>query len=337
MKEVGLLWHERPVMITGGTGFLGGWLTEALVARGAHVVCLIRDRVPGSRLFTENISRNVVMAQGDVADQSAIERILGEYEIRTVFHLAAQTIVQVAERNPVGTFESNIKGTWSILESCRRSSLVSEVIVASSDKAYGTQRTLPYTEETPLQGKAPYDVSKSCADLIAQSYSQHYGMPVCITRCGNFFGGGDLNWSRLIPGVMRDLIAGRSPVIRSNGLLERDYLYIEDGVSAYLCVAEALMERRALAGRAYNFSLDRPLTVMQVLSRIFEVTGVELAPNILGQASTEISAQHLNSELARTELGWQPEIGLDDGLRRTSEWYRRYFARDRGASVVGPF
>lgn len=326
MKDVNLLWRERSVMITGGTGLLGGWLSEALVERGAHVVCLVRDQVPKSRLVAERICRNVVLAQGDVSDQSAIERILGEYEIRTVFHLAAQTIVQVAERNPIGTFESNIKGTWSILESCRRSSLVSEIIVASSDKAYGVQSVLPYTEATPLQGMAPYDVSKSCADLIAQSYGQHYDMPICVTRCGNFFGGGDLNWSRLVPGVMRDLIAGRSPVIRSNGLLRRDYLYIEDGVSAYLCIAEALMQRRALVGRAYNFSLDRPLTVMQVLSHIFEAVGLELAPNILGEASNEISAQHLDSTLARTELGWQPEIGLEDGLRRTAEWYRRYFA-----------
>ena len=272
----GSQWAERPVLVTGATGLLGGWLTEALLDRQAHVVCLVRDSVPSSRFVAEGIDRRVETVAGDIAEQAAVERVLGEYEIRTVFHLAAQTIVPVANRNPVSTFESNIKGTWSVLEACRRSPLVSEVVVASSDKAYGAQPVLPYREDTPLQGQTPYDVSKSCADLIAQSYAHTYGLPVAVARCGNFFGGGDLNWSRLVPGTMRDLLAGRPPVIRSDGSLVRDYVYVEDGASAYLSLAESLMDRRdELRGRAFNFSLQQPLTVLDMLAHIGAAVGTD--------------------------------------------------------------
>jgi len=315
-------WQERPVLVTGATGLLGGWLIEALLARGAHVVALVRDRVPSSRFHQEGLRDRVVTVHGDVADQEAMERILGEHEIRTVFHLAAQTIVGIANRNPSSTFESNIKGTWATLEACRRSPLVSEIIVASSDKAYGDQTVLPYSEGTPLQGRAPYDVSKSCADLIAQSYAHTYELPVCITRCGNFFGGGDLNWNRLVPGAMRDLLNGRSPVIRSDGSLVRDYIHVEDGVSAYLLTADVLMTRRDIAGRAFNFSLEKPLTVLEMLDRIREAVGVDIAPTVLGEARHEIAAQYLDATQARNELGWSPVVGLDEGLRRTADWYR---------------
>lgn len=315
-------WRDRPVLVTGATGLLGGWLVEALLAREASVVCVVRDRVPRSRFVADGIDRRVVQVTGDVADQATMERALGEHEIRSVFHLAAQTIVGIANRNPVSTFESNVKGTWSVLEACRRSPLVSEVVMASSDKAYGAQLVLPYSESTPLQGQAPYDVSKSCADLIAQSFAFTYGTPVCITRCGNFFGGGDLNWNRLVPGTMRDLLKGRSPVIRSDGTFVRDYIHVEDGAQAYLQVAESLMKRRELSGRAYNFSLEMPLTVLEMLARIQQAVGVDIAPTVLGEASHEIPAQYLDARRAREELGWKPTVGLDEGLRRTAEWYR---------------
>jgi CDP-glucose 4,6-dehydratase len=319
-------WAERPVLVTGATGLLGGWLTEALQERRARVVCLVRDWVPSSRFYAEGINTRVETVPGDVADQETIERVLGEYEIRTVFHLAAQTIVPVANRNPVSTFESNVKGTWSTLEACRRSPLVSEVLVASSDKAYGSQKQLPYRESTPLEGRSPYDVSKSCADLIAQSYAHSFGLPVCVARCGNFFGGGDLNWSRLVPGTMRDLLAGRSPVIRSDGSLVRDYVYVEDGASAYIHLAEALMARRDLVGRAFNFSLQQPLTVLEMLSHICAAVGTDIAPTVLGHASNEIHSQHLDSTAARDELAWRPVTGLEEGLRRTAAWYRQHLS-----------
>jgi len=323
------VWRDRPVLVTGATGLLGGWLVEMLWRLGTQVVCLVRDRVPQSRFVADGLRDLVVSVRGEVTDQATMERVLGEYEIRTVFHLAAQTIVGIADRNPVSTFETNIGGTWATLEACRRSPLVSEIVVASSDKAYGSQVRLPCTEDTPLQGSSPYDVSKSCADLIAHSYATSYGLPVCVTRCGNFFGGGDLNWSRLVPGAMRDLLAGRSPVIRSDGSLIRDYLYIEDGVSAYLRTAETLRKRPELAGRSFNFSLDSPLTVLEMLAHINSAVGVNIAPIVLGEVNREIPAQYLDSSAARRELGWKPMVGLDEGLRRTATWYRAHLVRAR--------
>lgn len=324
-------WTHRPVLVTGATGLLGGWLIDALLAREAHVVALVRDHVPASRFTAEGILGRVDSAWGDVTDQALVERVLAEYEVRTVFHLAAQTIVPVADRNPVSTFESNIRGSWSVLEACRRSPMVSEIVVASSDKAYGAHNDLPYREDTPLRGRSPYDVSKSCVDLIAQSYAYSYELPVVVTRCGNFFGGGDLNWSRLVPGAMRDLIADRSPIIRSDGTMIRDYVYVEDGASAYVRAAEALMSRRELAGRAFNFSLEQPLTVLQMLERISLAVGKHIPPTVLGTAATEIPAQHLDATAARSELGWQPAIGLDEGLRRTASWYRSHLAATAAA------
>jgi len=317
-------WRHRSVLVTGATGLLGGWLIEALLARGASVVCLVRDGVPQSRFHTDGIDRRVNTCQGDVTDQVTLERVIGEHEVRCVFHLAAQTIVGIANRNPVSTFHSNVAGTWAVLEACRRSPLVSEVIVASSDKAYGNQVDLPYREDAPLQGRSPYDVSKSCADLLAQSYAATWATPVVVTRCGNFFGGGDLNWNRLIPGSIRSLLAGESPLVRSDGTFVRDYVYIEDGAEAYIRAAEALSANRDLAGRAYNFSLERPLTVLQMVKLIIEATGVALDPVILNEATNEIPAQYLDSTRARQELGWAPKVGLEEGLRRTVDWYRNH-------------
>ena len=219
---------------------MGGWLAQRLVAAGADVVCLVRDWVPQSELVRSGLAERVKVVRGDVRDQALLERVLGEYEVNTVIHLAAQTIVSIANRNPISTFETNIGGTWALLEACRRSPAVKQIVVASSDKAYGDQETLPYDEDTPLQGQHPYDVSKSCADLIAQTYAVTYGLPVAITRCGNFYGGGDLNWNRIVPGTIRSVLRGQRPVIRSDGQYVRDYFYVEDGAAAYMLLAEAV-------------------------------------------------------------------------------------------------
>ena len=232
-------WLDRPTFVTGATGLVGGWLVKRLLAMGAVVVCLVRDWVPQSELVRSGDLERVKVVRGDLCDQALLERILGEYEITTVIHLAAQTIVTVANRNPVSTFETNIAGTWRLLEACRRSPTVRQIVIASSDKAYGDQAVLPYDETTPLQGRHPYDVSKSCADLIAHAYAVTYGLPVAITRCGNFYGGGDLNWNRIIPGTIRSIIRGQPPVIRSDGQFVRDYFYVEDGAAAYMTLAEA--------------------------------------------------------------------------------------------------
>lgn len=319
-------WQQRPVLVTGASGLLGGWLVEGLLARGAAVICLVRDQVPQSRLFAEGIHRKVVVVTGDICDQAGMERVLGEHEVRTVMHLAAQTIVGIANRNPVSTFQSNVEGTWSMLEACRRSPRVSEIVIASSDKAYGEQRLLPYTEDTPLEGRHPYDASKSAADLIAQSYAQTWGLPVAITRCGNFYGGGDLNWNRLVPGVMRDVLSQRRPVIRSDGSFVRDYLFVQDGADAYIRTAEALAEQVAAPGRAYNFSLERPMTVLEMVGSIQSALGTCLEPEVRGEVSSEIPAQYLDSRRAREELGWTPEIGLEQGLALTAQWYRTLLA-----------
>ena len=268
--------------------------------------------------------RRVTGVRGDVRDQSLIERILGEYEIDTVFHLAAQTIVGVANRNPVSTFESNIGGTWSLLEACRRSPAVRAIVVASSDKAYGDHAQLPYDESTPLQGRHPYDASKSCADLIAQSYAVTFDLPVSVTRCGNLYGGGDLNWNRLVPGTIRSVLRGERPVIRSDGTLIRDYFYVEDGAGAYLLLAEKLHGDRALRGEAFNFSNELQLNVLDMTRRILGVMHSSLEPVILNEAKHEIQHQYLSATKARRRLGWSPSLSLEEGLTRTVEWYREF-------------
>ena len=317
-------WRARPTLVTGGTGLLGGWLTRRLVDDSADVVCLVRDWVPQSELVASGSLARVRTVRGDVRDQALLERILGEYEIDTVFHLAAQTIVGVAQRNPVSTFESNIQGTWSLLEACRRSPRVKSIVVASSDKAYGDQERLPYDEETPLQGKHPYDVSKSCADLIAHSYAVSYGLPVAITRCGNFYGGGDLNWNRLVPGTIRSVLHGERPVIRSDGTLVRDYFYVEDGVGANVRLAEALRARPELAGEGFNFSNEIQVTVLDLVRRILSHMGSSLEPDVRNEATHEIKHQYLSAAKARRMLDWAPSFELDAGLERTVTWYRDF-------------
>lgn len=317
-------WRGRAVFVTGCSGFLGSWLAAALQARGARVVGLVRDHVPDSPLWGPATAR-VVIVRGALEDRDLLERILNEYEIDTVFHLAAQTLVGVANRNPVSTFKSNIEGTWNVLEACRRAGGVSRVVVASSDKAYGEATRLPYDEETPLRGRHPYDASKSCADLLAASYFHTYGLPVLVTRCGNLFGGGDLNFSRIIPGTIRAALAGERPVVRSDGTWLRDYFYVEDAVEAYLTAAEALVDKR-LAGEAFNFSYDKPYTVLEIVRRTLAAARrADLAPVVKGEARNEIRAQWLTSRKARRVLGWRPRHTLEQGLRKTVAWYRAFF------------
>jgi CDP-glucose 4,6-dehydratase len=283
---------------------------------------LVRDWVPESELVRSGIMQQIRVVRGDLKDQQVLERALGEYEVDTVFHLGAQTIVGIANRNPVSTFEANIQGTWALLEACRRSPAVRQIVVASSDKAYGTHEQLPYTEDAPLQGRHPYDVSKSCADLITQSYAVTYNLPVCITRCGNLYGGGDLNWNRLIPGTIRSTLAGESSIIRSDGSLIRDYFYVEDGVAAYLELAEQLAARRELIGHAFNFSNEIQVTVLELVREILRLSGREdLAPDVRGEAMHEIPHQYLDATKAREMLSWKPQFTLDQGLERTLAWY----------------
>lgn len=313
------------MLVTGSTGLLGSWLTRKLVERGAFVVSLIRDWVPESELFRSAVSERVTVVRGDVRDQETVERALGEYEITTVFHLAAQTIVGIANRNPISTFESNIRGTWCLLEACRRSPTVKQIVVASSDKAYGTHERLPYSETAPLQGRHPYDVSKSCADLLAQSYAETYKLPVCITRCGNLYGGGDLNWNRLVPGTIRSALRGERPVIRSDGSFIRDYFYVEDGALAYLLLAEQLASRPELAGEAFNFSNEIQVTVLELAKDILRLASAnELELDVRGEAQHEISHQYLDAKKARDMLGWRPRFNLEEGLTSAIQWYRDF-------------
>jgi len=317
-------WRDRPTLVTGATGLLGGWLVRHLLAAGADVVCLVRDWVPQCELVRSGAIERVKVVRGSVGSLSRLERVLGEYEIETVFHLAAQTIVGIANRNPLSTFETNIRGTWLMLEACRRSPAVRQIVLASSDKAYGQQPQLPYTESAPLAGQHPYDVSKSCADLLARSYAATYRLPVCVTRCGNFYGGGDLNWNRIVPGTIRSVLRGQRPVIRSDGHALRDYLYVEDGAAAYMLLAERLAACPELAGEAFNFSCEAPLAVADLVGRILTAMGSDLVPVIQNHAPHEIRHQYLSAEKARRVLGWSPRFDLAEGLRRTIAWYREY-------------
>ena len=317
-------WQDRPVFVTGATGLVGGWLVKRLLDARADVVCLVRDWVPQSELVRSGDIERVKVVRGDIADQALMERVLGEHEITTVMHLAAQTIVGIANRNPISTFEANIKGTWVLLEACRRSPSVKQVVVASSDKAYGDQEILPYDENTPLQGQHPYDVSKSCADLISHTYAKSYKLPVTITRCGNFYGGGDLNWNRIVPGTIRSILRGQRPVIRSDGLFVRDYFYVEDGAAAYMLLAEQLAARPDLIGEAFNFSNEIQVTVLDLVQRILTLMGSNLEPDVRNEASNEIRHQYLSARKAKDMLDWSPLFTLDDALETTIDWYREF-------------
>lgn len=318
---LGAPWEQRRVLVTGATGLLGGWLVRDLLARGADVVAIVRDSVPQTFIHEAGLCDRMIMCRGDVCDASLVARVLAEYEVQTVFHLAAQTIVPIANRSPISTFETNIAGTWTVLEESRLSETVGEVVVASSDKAYGHSDQLPYKESHRLEGRTPYDVSKSCADLIAQAYANTWGLNVCVVRCGNLIGGGDRNFSRLVPGVIRDVMSGRRPVLRSDGSPRRDYIYAEDAAQAYCLLAAAMRSDASLRGEAFNFSLGSPVSALEIATMILEIMKSDLALDVQSTARDELADQYLDASSARARLGWRPEVTLREGVARTVAWY----------------
>lgn len=314
------------MFVTGCTGFLGSWLTAALVELGADVVGLVRDHVPQTQLFRSGTNAAITLVYGELNDYALLERVLAEYEIRTVFHLAAQTIVGIANRSPLSTFETNIRGTWLLLEAARRNPTVEGMVVASSEKAYGPTSDLPYEEHYPLHGRHPYDVSKSCVDLIAQSYAHTYDLPVAITRCSNLYGGGDLNWNRLLPGTIRSVLRGERPVLRSDGTFRRDYMFVDDAISGYLTLAEKV-QLPGIHGEAFNFGLGQPATALEVVKTVISVSDYpNLEPIILNEVQNEIRDEYLCADKAREVLGWAPDYTLRSGLSKTMDWYRGFLA-----------
>ena len=303
---------------------VGSWLCRELIARGASVVALVRDHDPQSDFYRSGDAERAAVVTGPLEDYSTVERAINEHDVSAVFHLGAQTIVGTALRSPLQSFKSNIEGSWNLLEACRRlDGLVECVVVASSDKAYGEQPVLPYTEDMALLATHPYDVSKACVDLIARSYAQTYGVAVTIARCGNIYGGADLNWSRVVPGTIRSILRGERPVIRSDGTFVRDYLYVRDAVSAYMCLAEEV-PRSDVRGEAFNFSLDSPVTVREIVDKISRTMKSDLQPEVLDQAKAEIRSQSLSSTKARKLLDWSPGWSFERGLEETVSWYRNY-------------
>ena len=318
-------WGQRRVLVTGATGMVGSWVTRELVSRNAFVVALVADTDPNSELIRSGVIDRVTVVNGRLENYDDVERSINNHEIDTVIHLGAQPIVGAADRAPRHTFESNIQGTWNILDACRvLNPLVKRIVVASSDKAYGTQPVLPYTEEMSLSGDHPYEVSKSCTDLISTTYARTYGLPVTIARCGNIYGGGDLNWNRIVPGMFRAFIRNEVPVLRSDGTFIRDYLHVDDIVNAYLTLANR-SDDPDLAGEAFNFSDESPITVMQIFEAIRDVAGTpDVEPKILNAAQAEIKDQYLDASKARNVLGWKASLSLDDGLTKTYDWYRSF-------------
>ena len=318
-------WKYRNVFVTGATGLLGSWLVEELLNRGANVTCLIRDWVPASKLVDSGSVLRTNVVRGELEDFGVLVRALNEYEINTVFHLGAQAVVGTASRSALSTFEANIRGTWNLLEACKVcSTVVERLVVASSDKAYGAHDQLPYSEDTPLQGRFPYDVSKSCAELIALSYFHTYRTPLAIARCGNLFGGGDLNYNRLVPGTIRSALQHEAPIIRSDGKFIRDYFYVEDAVDAYLKLAEMLPDERFL-GEAINFGTETPKSVMDMVDMILRLLGkTTLTPIVLNEACHEIPEQYLDCSKAKRMLDWRPKHTLEEGLGETLSWYEKW-------------
>lgn len=321
-----------PVLVTGAQGFIGSWLAERLLNEGARVVTLLRDVEPDSRFADDGIADRCVQVRADMLDYEALVRALNEHEVRAVFHLAAQTIVGTANRSPLSTFETNIRGTYLLLEACRSIGVVSQpverIVVASSDKAYGNHDELPYREDFPLQPRYPYDVSKAAADMIARSYATTYDMPVAVTRLANVYGGGDVNWSRIVPDSARSLVKGKPPVIRSDGTPERDYMYVEDAVDAYLTIA-ASVDREEMRGRAWNAGTGKPVSVRELVERLIAASGKQVDADIQGTGTPhgEIDRQFLDSSAMRDQLDWEAKWDLDRGLAAAWEWYSAKLGR----------
>jgi CDP-glucose 4,6-dehydratase len=326
MTEADSFWKGRSVLVTGSEGFLGSWMVKDLRERGAFVVGLAREHSAGAPRIADSAAQPDVVVRGSIVDYALLLRTLKEHEIEAVLHLAAQAIAGTAFQNPLPTFDTNIRGTWQLLEACRQASTIKRILVASSDKAYGPADGMPYVEETPLLARTPYEVSKSCADMIAQTYHVSYGLPVCITRAANFYGGGDLNFSRIVPGTIRSALSGKAPVLRSDGTMIRDYIYVRDVTAAYLLLAQAMDDQKHW-GKAYNFSLELQLSVLDMTQKILVAVGrSDLKPIILNEAKAEIPVQYLSSARARRELGWKPQFMLDDSLIETVDWYKHYLA-----------
>jgi CDP-glucose 4,6-dehydratase len=321
-------WANRNVLVTGVEGFLGSWLSKALVEEKANVVGLTRDDIARSNFSLLNLDEDITLVRACLTDYLSLERTLNEYEIEVIFHLAAQTIVGTANRAPLSTFESNVRGTCNLLEAARRTPLVKSILVASSDKAYGEHLSLPYQEDFPLQGRNPYDVSKSCADLLSQAYAHAYSLPIVISRCGNIYGGGDLNFSRIVPGTIRSLLFGKNPVIRSDGSPVRDYVYVGDVVEACLKMA-SMTEKPSMRGQAFNLGTGKPMTVREIAEKIIEIHGGGYTLDVRGKGVPpgEIPRQYLSSEKARRSFGWKVNIPLEEGLRTTIAWYKNYFGK----------
>ncbi len=322
-------WQGRRVLVTGAHGFLAGHLIEALLERRAEVVGLVRDCPAQSYLQLRGLNSRITRVNGDITDLDTCRRTINEHEVEVVFHLAAQAIVGMANRSPLSTFESNIRGSYVLLEACRElwrdKSPFRAVVCASSDKAYGDQEELPYREDAPLLGLHPYDASKSCADLIARAYHKTYGLPVAVTRCANLYGPGDLNFSRIVPATAKSVIEGERPIIRSDGSPKRDYLYVKDAVEGYLTLADAVISGIA-SGRAYNLGTGIPVTVLQLVDEIIKAAGSDLRPDVQGTASSEIQHQYLDPTRAREELGWEARTPLAQGLTESLAWYKGYCA-----------
>jgi len=326
MYESFVDWADVNILVTGASGMVGSWLIKKLIKKKSKIVALARDIDFDSEFFRSGEYLKTSIVNGSLENYSLINRILVEYKIDTVFHLGAQTLVNVAQHDPLQTFESNIRGTYNVLEACRRNKgNIKRIIIASSDKAYGITNKLPYTENMPLKGCHPYDVSKSCADLLAQTYHHTYNMPIVITRCGNIYGGGDLNWSRIVPGTIRSLLHNKRPIIRSDGKYIRDYIYIEDIVEAYIILAESITKKN-ISGESFNFGTESPTTVLEIVKDISTLLGInEIKPEILNLQIQEIHEQYLSIEKSKKVLKWKPIYSLKKGLSETIKWYQKYF------------
>ena len=321
-------WKGKNVLVTGADGFIASWIAKELVDRWANVITIVRDiKKPRISLDLLGIRDKITVVQGDITDYDLVLRTFNEYSLDSCFHLAAQAIVGIANRSPVSTFDSNIRGTWTVLEAARNSKTIERVVVASSDKAYGDQEKLPYTEDMPLLGAYPYDASKACTDILSRCFAKTYGLPIAMTRCANVYGGADLHMDRIVPGTICAVLKGETPIIRSDGTPKRDYIYIKDVVNAYIALAENL-GRKDVRGEAFNFGTEKPITVLDLFNKIIKICGKDVKPKILNEAKNEIQCQYLATEKARKVLGWGVKFSLDEGLKETVEWYKDYLKRE---------